>query len=238
MRPDTHLSPGCPWYGLSELRLPNVDWCEAQRCGWIVEPANTWSNLAYVVVGLALCWLARDSSSRSLRSFGPAALAVGLCSGIYHSSYTFVLQILDFLGMYVFCYLLLTLNLVRLGWLDPAKRGRRFAQLVVATTLLTVGIDFLEIPIQAIVLLLIVAIAASELWPRAHAAAPSREEGRPFFFLAMALIAAAAGFSLLDVTRTWCDPAHPFLQGHAIWHVLSAAGLAAAFFHYRQLGLP
>jgi hypothetical protein len=36
------------------------------------------------------------------------------------------------------------------------------------------------------------------------------------------------------VTRTWCDPWHPWLQGHAFWHVLSALCLFAAYFHYRQ----
>ena len=57
MRADVHLSPGCPWYELSELRLPNFDWCEAQRCSYVVEPANAWSNLAYVIVGLVLLGL-------------------------------------------------------------------------------------------------------------------------------------------------------------------------------------
>ena len=41
-------------------------------------------------------------------------------------------------------------------------------------------------------------------------------------------------FSLLDVTRTWCLPGHAYLQGHAIWHVLSALCLLALYFHYTQ----
>ncbi len=230
MRPDVHLAPGCPWYGLSELRLPNVDWCEAQRCAWVVEPANTWSNLGFVAVGLALVWLARDLRSAHLRAFGPAAIVVGLCSGIYHASYTFVLQILDFAGMYVFCFLLLTLNLRRLGWLDRERWRLRFVQLVLVTTALTVAVDFLEVPIQGIVLALILALVASELWLARH----RRGVAMGAFAVAMGLLTAAAVFSALDVTRTWCHPAHAFLQGHALWHVLSAACLFAAFFHYRQ----
>lgn len=230
MRPDTHLTPGCPWYALSELRLPNVDWCETQRCAWVVEPANAWSNLAYLAVGVALWWAARNSSSPQLRFFAPAAVLVGLASGIYHASYSFVLQILDFFGMYVFCYLLLTLNLRRLGLLEAADWRRRLWQLVAATTALTVALDFLEVPIQGVVLLLIAAIVASELWIRRRE--PSF--GIAWFALAMALIGAGAVFSLLDVTRTWCDPGHAFLQGHALWHVLSALCLFAVFFHYRQ----
>ncbi len=230
MRADVHLSPGCPWYELSELRLPNVDWCEAQRCSYVVEPANAWSNLAYVVVGLLLIRLARSSPSAQIRFFGPAAILVGLGSGIYHASYTFALQVLDFFAMYVFCYLLLTLNLRRLGRLGADRWWRRYWELVLATTLLTVAIDFLEIPIQGIVFVLIVGIVGSELVVRSRK--PRGSIG--WFLLAMALLAAGGVASALDVTRTLCDPRHPFLQGHAIWHVLSAACLLAAYFHYRQ----
>lgn len=230
MRAELHLEPGCPWYSLSELRVPNVDWCEAQRCSWIVEPANTWSNLAYVLVGALLLWLARDSRSPALRFFGPAAGIVGICSGIYHSSYTFVLQILDFFGMYVFLYLLITLNLRRLGLLGAGSWWRWFWGLVLATTAFTVAVDFLEVPIQGLVAALIVAIVASEVWIRTR-----RSDYRlHFFVLALALITAGGVFSALDVTRTWCDPTHPFLQGHAFWHALSAACLFTVFFHYQQ----
>ena len=107
---------------------------------------------------------------------------------------------------------------------------RRFWQLVLATTVLTVAIDFLEVPIQGLVFVLIVAIVASEV-------VLSRRGDRAslgFFGLAIALITAGSVFSVLDVTRTWCDPGHPFLQGHAIWHCLSALSLLAAFFHFRQ----
>jgi len=232
VRPDTHLEPGCPWYALSELRLPNVDWCELQRCAWVVEPANTGSNLAYVAVGGALWLLVRRSPSAHLRFFAPAAVLVGLSSGIYHASYTFVLQILDFFAMYVFCYLLLTLNLRRLGVLDAVSWWPRYWQLVGATTALTVALDFLAIPIQGIVLVLIVAIVASELWLWRR----DRRVRLGFFGLAVGLITAGAVFSLLDVTRTWCDPDHPFLQGHAIWHVLSALSLLAAYFHFARFG--
>lgn len=184
-----------------------------------------------MAVGLSLTLIARNSPSRQLRFFGPAAVIVGVFSGIYHASTTFLLQILDFAGMYVFCFLLLTLNLERLGWVAPARARQRFWQLVAGTTVLTVGVDFMKVPIQGIVLLLIVAIVASEV--RLHRQDPGLS--LRFFGLAVGLIVLAALFSLLDVTRLWCNPSHPFLQGHAIWHVLSAASLAAAYLHYRQL---
>ena len=50
------------------------------------------------------------------------------------------------------------------------------------------------------------------------------------------MITLAGAFSLLDVTRVWCDPANHWLQGHALWHLLSAASLYALFRFYAALG--
>jgi len=44
----------------------------------------------------------------------------------------------------------------------------------------------------------------------------------------------AAAFSASDVSRARCEPADHLFQGHAIWHVLGAFTIAAAFRHYRQ----
>jgi hypothetical protein len=122
-------------------------------------------------------------------------------------------------------------NLRRLGFLSASDWRKRFWQLVTGTTVLTVAFDFLEVPIQAMVFLLIVAIVATEsrIW-RSGDRTPLH-----FFGVCLGLLFAGAVFSLLDVTRTWCDPTHPYLQGHAIWHVLSALALLAAYLHYRQL---
>ena len=34
--------------------------CEAARPGWIRQPANTWSNLGFVIAGLAIAWYAGE----------------------------------------------------------------------------------------------------------------------------------------------------------------------------------
>jgi hypothetical protein len=57
----------------------------------------------------------------------------------------------------------------------------------------------------------------------------------PWLAAALLLLGGATFFSLLDVTRTWCDPDDHWLQGHAIWHLLSAASLLALFGFYGRL---
>ena len=39
----------CPW---DSFRQSELVFCEASRCAWIKEPANTWSNLGYLAAAL------------------------------------------------------------------------------------------------------------------------------------------------------------------------------------------
>jgi hypothetical protein len=228
--PIAPLEAGCPWEPLSSFWLPNVRWCEAQLCSVVVEPANTWSNLAYVFAGLALLWIGARRGDRTLRIFGLAEIVVGVCSFVYHMSFSGVLQVLDFFGMYVFTNLLLGLNLVRLGVLPRRRFWAVYAASVLALTALTVALRFTPFPIQGIVFVLILGIVATEL--RQRTAPPA---GRRWFFASLATLTIAAGFSAADVTGVFCDPENHFVQGHAIWHVLGAISLVFAAFHYRRI---
>ena len=49
------ISPQCPWYEAQQAYgPPNVNWCEQTVCHIINEPANTWSNLIFLFVGLII----------------------------------------------------------------------------------------------------------------------------------------------------------------------------------------
>jgi len=225
------LEPGCPWEPLSSFWLPNVRWCEAQLCSIVVEPANTWSNLGYVFAGIALLALGRRRDDRTLRVFGAAEVVVGVASFVYHMSYTGVLQVLDFFGMYAFTNLLIALNLVRLGALSRERFWPVYATSVVALTALTIALRFTPFPIQGIVFVAILAIVATELLQRT----PGID--RRFFWASLATLTVGAGFSAADVTGAFCEPGNHVVQGHAIWHLLGAASLVLAAFHYRALHL-
>jgi hypothetical protein len=225
------LEPGCPWYELSEAAPPNVKWCEENLCSYVTAPANTWSNLGYVLVGVVFWQLARNSGSKAIRGFGPAALTVGLTSGVYHASYNFYTQLLDFFGMFVFCYLLIVLNLRRMGAIAQERMTRVFWGAVLVSTGLVVVFERLSIPYQSIVLLLILAVVATEALIRRR---QRRVYTLRYFYGAVGLIAAGAVCSALDVTGVWCDPKDHLIQGHAIWHLFGAGSLLSAFFHYRQ----
>ena len=54
------------WGWMGEDVGRGASFCEAPRAGWIRQPANTWSNLAFVVAGLAVAWYAADRTRLGL----------------------------------------------------------------------------------------------------------------------------------------------------------------------------
>jgi hypothetical protein len=224
------LPPGCPWSGWTP---PNVDWCEEELCTWVVNPADTWSNLAYLAFGVAMALRARGRHSTLLSLFAPASVLVGVFSFVYHASYTWFLQFFDFVGMFVFCFALITANALRLGWIRPERGVGFLAAGVALFSVMVLLVSETTFPIQGLVGLLIAAILGQE-WTLHRRDPTDAPDYRPFW-LALGLLAAAALFSLADVTRTFCDPTNHWLQGHAIWHVLSAASLYAMFRFYEGI---
>lgn len=225
------VPPECPWQTLAQYGPPNVKWCEERLCALVNEPANAWSNLAFVAAALAVAALARRGAplrSTALRAYPALLVLLGACSFAYHATNVLVTQLLDFFGMYLLCLSLLAINAARLGRLAPRRVIPASLLGSAALSLVTGLLTRAGAPIQALVGALIAAVVATEL------RCPGPRPGRTFA-LALALLGAAALCSALDVTRVWCDPADHVLQGHAVWHVLSAGGLVAAFVHYRRV---
>ena len=225
------LEPGCPWHGLSSLALPNVKWCEAARCSWIVEPANTWTNLALLVLALLLWRRARGRDPR-LGWFAPATAFLGAASFIYHASYTFFFQFFDFMGMFAFVGIPLVINMQRMGLLSRGSEKRALAWGVTFGCLLVVALYLAGIPIQGIVLGTTLAVIGTELWLMRT---PARAAAYGYFYTMVGLMALASTFSVLDVTRIMCEPDNHLFQGHATWHVLSSLGLGATYLFYERL---
>jgi hypothetical protein len=91
---------------------PTITYCE-EATSWVIKrPYYALSNFAFFISGLTI--LIKGNGSRLSKIFGFMAIAIGLFSLIYDSTYTYLAQLLDLSGMLIFVNVLLYLNLKNL----------------------------------------------------------------------------------------------------------------------------
>lgn len=224
-------APSCPWHTVTEkIGAPNIKWCEQTLCAWISEPANTWSNIGYILIGLyILSECLRKNYSSELKYFGPITIFMGLMSFTYHLSNFYGSQILDFVGMFFFLGWATGMNLIRLGSL---KRSHLMLFNLIYSVTLTCILHLLylqEIKFQIMILFLAGIVLITEILAQQRT-----RSSQKWLNIAFGIFAIAFGFSVLDGKRFWCTPENHgwFSQGHALWHWIGALGMLAIFKHY------
>ncbi len=140
-------------------------------------------------------------------------------------------QVIDFLGMYVFFFLILIQNSARLGWTSPKKVKRNVWIASIVTTLLSGIAAKGGMRLQPVVMLLIVLTLVTEFLATRKTKA---KVSHKYLFASLGFLGIGAAFSASDVTRRFCDPENHWIQGHAIWHYFGAVALFFSIYHYRQ----
>ncbi len=226
----------CPWYPAAELLgSPNIKWCEETLCQIVTEPANTWSNILYLLVAFYIYKSAKKTGQGELIWLGPAMFLMGLFSLIYHMSNNYLSQMFDFIGMYLFVFWLFVLNLRRIGAVKKTNQVKVMVTLSVVCTAMVHVMYLTHIKFQFIVAVAAVAILYTE-----YLYYKNNRENKAITYKKLVIGAGFVGLaqisSQLDLNRvSWfCDPQNHFFQGHALWHVLGAIGLTIAYKHYEQ----
>jgi hypothetical protein len=212
--------------------------------------SNPWSNLAFVVVGFyALALGGRDLRRRAGPDvgyvlatpalsllFGVACCLLGFGSGFYHASLSRWGQQLDVASMYPPLLVCIALSLGR--WLRRFDRTARprpiplwtlLAALVVVTSYLLYRFKW-SMSSSTVLTTLILATTAAALVDAGFARRTLR-----FRWLAASALALAAAVACrqLDVAGKFSGP-DAWLQGHALWHGLTALSLACAYAYHRS----
>lgn len=227
------VQPGCPWYDAQQsFGAPNVNWCEPTVCSIINEPANTWSNLAYIIVGLILLRVIKDST---LHRFGPTLIVIGFLSGIYHATNNYLTQYFDFISMFFMMSFLLAFNMNRLFRNLCSNFFATFWFFAFLNSTIFMIFDIVDLPVQKIMLMNTVPIVLLDLFA-------GWQEGRlkqyRFFFLSLFFLIAAQAFAIMDIKRIYCEPENHFLHGHVLWHLFSAVGLLFIGVHMQRMKNP
>ena len=215
----------CPW---DSFRPSELLFCEASRCAWIKEPANTWSNLGYLAAGVAvLVMVGRRTERPILRLLALVALLPALGSAFHHASGIRAAMLADYAGMFLGTGALTALNVRRwLGSRDPAA----YAVLFVTTAVL-LGLVALLPGAERMIFMFAMPCCAIELrlFFRDRAQISYR-----FYGVAWLCVIVGSVFWWLDLARVWCVPEDHVINGHALWHLCTAGSLVMYLRYYAQ----
>jgi hypothetical protein len=227
------IEKGCPWYEAQQTyEPPNVNWCEPTVCSVINEPANTWSNVGFFIVAVAVAKKINNIAEKTLSHFAWVFFAMGFFSFTYHATNNYYTQFFDFIGMYLMTSMYIAINIKRLKGQEMREYQTWFWFLMFFNTTLFWMFDFWDIAIQQTIILHVLFILISEIIVMKREGMMNKSK---YFWVGLVAMFIAQTFSQLDLKRIWCEPNNTFLHGHAIWHVFSAVGMLFVGLHMREV---
>jgi len=225
-------------------------YCERFRPGMIKQPSNTWSNLGFVVVGLVLLAILPAAHAGSGRNpmeersvysvlYGCVVVFLGPGSMFFHASmkkwggwidnfsmllFTGFLLVYDFTGivnggktLFWIVYVVLVVLLGLVSWFFPRSPIKGFS---------TGSLAFGAMAIVWVVL---------QVFAIPGIGGIDRDNGTAILLLLAAAIVFAVAFLIQQRSQTgrpWWQP-DTLVQGHALWHLLTAATTVILFFYLR-----
>lgn len=221
------------WLGTDTGRGANF--CEVPHSGGLIrQPANSLSNLGFVVAGLLIAWHAGRAGPRPVMGVGLqtfyacVVVVLGPGSAAMHATQSSLGGSLDVLSMY-----LIAGFVASYAWVRWMRRGP--VAFVSAYVLSVLACELAELwprPVPVVhspgnlifgLLLIIAVVLETLLWRRG-------ETRRTIGFGIASLASMLVAFGIWIMSQHgWCSP-QSWLQGHAAWHLLCAA---ATYFLYR-----
>lgn len=228
------ISTNIPWSGWKlSTGFPEKVFCEQIRNGSIRQPFNTWSSVIFIAIGL---WAARRSILDKLTSprlspvrrhkrygllYGGALIVMGIGSWLFHASLTYIGHFLDVTGMYFLGGFLFTYGLSR----KLRQSATAFTCVYASIVLPLVLFQWFrpEASRYAFATLIVAALSFEIIL---------HDSLKNWLFVG-ALMSLGLGFGIwiLDERKLLCWP-ESCLQGHAIWHILTAISTQLSYLYY------
>ncbi len=211
--------------------------CEAARPGWVRQPANTWSNLGFVIAGLAIAWDAGERARLGVTlgahpglatAYAVIVVLLGPGSMAMHATQTDLGGHLDLLSMYLVSGFALAYALMRFVHRGPAFLAVVFTVAVVAG--MAVHLRGGSVPVlghagnAAFGVEVLVALGLEVALYRRRSPAP-RQDLR-FGVASVATLALAFAIWTTGMRdHPWCQPGHAAAAARHLARALRGVGL-------------
>jgi hypothetical protein len=228
------------WFG--ETGTAGADFCEAEHEGLIKQPANTWSNFAFIAAGLLT---ARQLASGKFQAnnnsmtrnifyatfFSCIIVLLGPGSMAMHATQTRAGGFFDMLSMYLIASFMTAYSFQRFFNLKPVHFTIIFVT-VLSTCIYANFSDTHFIFEYFGNTAFAFYISLSILFELLNAFIKKMQHKKAWGFSALAFLLTAFTIWNLSLDDSpFCDPSS-IIQGHAIWHILDAAAAYCLFRHY------
>lgn len=213
----------CPW---SSYIPATVSFCESQICSIIVKPAEAWSNIAYIILGIYITHRCIREKNQHLLILGIIGILLGIGSGIFHATGTFFGEFLDVSGMFMYVIMGLVIASRRLFNIKFSLMIPLFVTIQVLCMTLLWFIKPIGITIFSILFTLVL-IFEIILYKRDRKRIDYR-----YYFLFIGSFGVAWAIWWLDILKIWCNPDNHYFNGHAFWHIVTACSF---YFNYQFL---
>ena len=215
--------------------------CEASREGLIKQPANTWSNLAFVIAGLVIAWqLSKDKFSANKNTitqsffygtfFACVVILLGPGSMAMHATEASIGGFFDMLSMYMIASFAFAYAVERFYQLSVVQFLLIFSVALVSCILIQdlpyrpPVVGYMGNLIFAFYILMTVVFELLNGYVRKL----TQDKKLGYASLGTLLLACLI-WNLWQDDSYLCDP-QSLIQGHAMWHILDAV---AAYFLFR-----
>lgn len=216
----------CPW---SSYLPGTISFCEERLCAWVVEPANTWSNIGYLIVGLLIARHAHKQSNSYFHFFSITSVYLFFGSSLFHATGTFWGEFLDVSAMFLLSLAMLSINIKRWKNLSLQTTYKIFGVGFVTSVGLLLWIKPIGIPLFAAQI--ISALVLEYYLYRSGSKAGNYRR----FWQALGFFALAFFCWILDISRIACIPHNHYFTGHSAWHLLNAFTIYYLYLFYDPL---
>lgn len=222
-----------------------VEYCEFNHVDrFFHQPMNTYSNLAYFFFGVLILQIAAYDAKHQginpqnrMEAFPMLSALMGICfiylsvgSAFFHASLTYIGQRVDMNGTYGLTLVLVSIGLYHVVYNVNFKPSVKNAWIVVLVVIILL---FLKIALlissslllPVLILALLVSVAINYFQFR-------KKRSGLLAIASLVLMVVAVRFRTLDVQKIGCDP-HSMVQGHSIWHLLTALSSICSYSFFR-----